>query len=709
MDALMISLKKLQGIVIEVPLTKTEHTHSALVLTLNANLMSLGYCLSQDLFAVLNQLPTEAVEQVGTQLCMKLREFKGAHVQYKPMYPNFPKQVMEASSLELYINALLHYFTQGQWKPVYQANQRRFNFEHVKFREIKAVTVDQFNAVFIGLLESKDSLSAEDKEIVSWFLNQVPLQDLAIPKDIPFSETKCLVAAHYLKQGWAITPFIKTSTDILRIVTQLSGGDVSLAENTKFISLSRPMRKTLVAELERVLNEEDIGRHRNKWVRLFHNLHVGEYSKKVYKLATKVRNGERLQSFYADLEQALVDKNLQLILQLLGTRAGEFGRRLDHVLRIAQDLDYQVQAENHQLFELPLEQMRCHYQQWVVKSFLCRVDAIPTRNLTQLLGHLQTRSAFVEQRLVLPKGQVQEAVMIKQPLEALETELVAELQQGIKASLVKRFATLEPLGKVWIDPALQACPLPSQQRSASTGLFSVARGTQMPLEVGKDTLRFFVYWKGQDIDLSVTFHAEDGSMLEHISYRNLRSDKYQAYHSGDIVNAPKGASEFIDIDIPSTAKQARYVGMNVTVFNGPMFAEHEVCFVGWMAREYPKDNAIYEPATVKQKLDLRQRCRMMIPVVFDLVKRTAIWTDLPITANSYYLGNNVLNSRASIEDKLMAVLHFKNRLSLYDLFTLHAQARGELVATQEEAELVFSMEQGITPFDVNKINAEFLV
>src|SRR5207244_2582694 len=99
------------------------------------------------------------------------------------------------------------------------------------------------------------------------------------------------------------------------------------------------------------------------------------------------------------------------------------------------------------------------------------------------------------------------------------------LINGIKKSLKERFAKLPSLGKVYLDPQLRECPVPSQQRSASKGLFSVARGTRLPFDsrenaLGRlsncefgfsssktaNTLRFFIYWIGQDIDLSASLH-----------------------------------------------------------------------------------------------------------------------------------------------------------------------------------------------------------
>ena len=40
-----------------------------------------------------------------------LKEMKGDHVKHTPMYPNFPKQVMEMEFCDLYRNAMMHYWT----------------------------------------------------------------------------------------------------------------------------------------------------------------------------------------------------------------------------------------------------------------------------------------------------------------------------------------------------------------------------------------------------------------------------------------------------------------------------------------------------------------------------------------------------------------------------------------------------------------------
>jgi len=158
---------------------------------------------------------------------------------------------------------------------------------------------------------------------------------------------------------------------------------------------------------------------------------------------------------------------------------------------------------------------------------------------------------------------------------------------------------------------------------------------------------------------------------------------------------------------------ARYVTMNVLVYAGPSFAEHEECFAGWMTRSKPESNEIYDAKTVEQKVDLRNGTRNAIPVIFDLLERKAIWADVATSRNNQHDyswgGNNVESNRASIENTMQAIATMKNKLSLYELFKLHADVRGTIVENKEDADLVFSMYDGTTPYNIAEINSEYLV
>lgn len=651
-----------------------------------AEMVRLGFVPSSGLMEKLETLPTLDLKNAHQELISSLKKLVGDDVQYEPLYPNFPQQVMDASDAELLINAIVHYLSYGLWRPQYFKLPREVAYEHRKLRTIGVLNEDEFNDIFASLVSSNESLSDFDKQTVEWFI--LSGRELHFPHEIPFKENLCLVAGILLNQGLDVTPLINTATDVLRIAAYLSGGDISLAEPTKFKSLSRSTRRQLTMALEQVASEEDIARYRNRWIKLFHNLHVGDYSNKVYQLAKKVRNNEKIQTFNGRVQDAIDRGKIDQAVQLLQQRPSEFARRLDHLLRLS---DFDKQSE-------------------IVSEFANVANKVPTRTLLQLMGHIKNRHVPEQTRVAFPKGNTQRAVQLPEQ-EPLNEQVVNDLTVAINMVLIDRFSEQDYLGAVWIDPELQYCPVPTQMRSASTGLRQVARGTRLPFgDEDQSTLRLFIYWVGQDIDLSATLHDENFKMIDHVAYTNLRSDVIQAYHSGDIVFAPDGASEFIDINIDQAAKHGRYLAMNVYVFSGPLFADHETVYAGWMTRSKPNSNEVYEPSTVEQKIDVTANSRNNVPVVFDLVERKAIWVDLNVNP-AHFRVNNVLRNRATTEQTVNAIVSMNNKVSLYDLFSLHAASRGAGAETREQADTVFALsgdDATVTPFDIDTINSEYI-
>lgn len=678
----IISIKKLNKLCVLQELVHPENRNSRDALTLNAEMMHLGYIMSERLMNAVCTLGKDSLAKLYNEVIPTLQNIKGADVQYKSFYPNFPKQVMDTSNFELYLNAITHYWSNGVWKPDYEKIPRELAFESSKFIEIDLATKKEVYGIFTTLLSSNSSLSAEDNSFVIWFLDNCA--GLPYPKTIPFKETMCLVAGKLIDTA-GLTNCIKTATDVLRVFTHLSGGDVSLAANTKFKSLPKRQRRRLVTVLESVINEDDISRHKKKWIKAFHSLHIGDYSKqcpKSFAIAKKLRNKERLNSFASKVEEAFAHKDIETLLKLLESRPGDFARRLDHALRIGNELT-------------------------VVHAFNNIADKISTRVLVQLLGHLKARNKN-ESRIVFPKGSISKAVILRDALPKVGEESVATLSLAIQTTLEQRFSNLNALGKTWIDPALSECPVPMQQRNASTGIFSVARGTRLPMS-NKDTLRFFIYWVGKDIDLSATIHDADLSMTGHISYTNLKSNKYKACHSGDIVRAPNGAAEFIDINIVQAVERgARYIVMHVLVFSGPNFSEHKKCYAGWMTKNHPNKGDIFDPKLVEQKIDVTCEAMGTIPIVFDLVERKGIWCDLTVRNLNGFNSNNIENNKASTQETLKSIINIGNKPTLHHLFTMHGKSRGKIVDNQEEADTIFSLNKGITPYNVNEISSEFL-
>ncbi|MCU0494137.1 MAG: TerD family protein [Chloroflexaceae bacterium] len=662
------------------------------------NIERLGFTASATLITHLRTCSVEQLAQLGDVLIPALRELVGAHVAYRPMYPNFPAQVMEADRAELYINAILHYLTHG--RPLYEKKQRKPLLERTDLRVIDCGDDADFRLICTTLLAAKSATSPADRADLAWFFQTYGDDAMTlIPQEVPLREHVALLAALLLRhttRGPALLPrYVKTATDVLRLAVALSDGDVSLATATKFRRLTRPERRVLLELLEASGNTlEDMLRYVEPWKRLGERLHPGEYAARFPRSAAAfdaIRNNRPVATFRSQVEGAIRANHIDAAIAVLRTRPGELTRRLDHLLRQAAQPDV------------------------VVAAFGEVAAQVATPVLLQTLAHFAQRPTMPPLRSFFPKGEVARVQVIANTLPPLDAELCAGVVAICRETLINRFRAQPPLGPVYVDERLRNYPVPLTQRSASKALRTIPRGSRLPLDAG-GTVRFFLWWKeGEvngrptgrvDIDLSAVLYDGHWRYLEHISYTNLKSEKYRAAHSGDIVTAPNGACEFIDLDIESVVRYGgRYVVTSLNSFSGQPYCNLPECFAGWMLRQEPQSGEVFEPQTVQQKVDLAANTRICIPVILDLVARQVIWTDLAL--NNHPRVNNTIEGNQKGMLLMGYALTNLVKPDLYELFTLHAAARGTL-SPRESAQVVFAPDGTVTPFDISVILANYL-
>ncbi|WP_433749077.1 TerD family protein [Paenibacillus amylolyticus] len=667
------------------------------------NIEALGYTFSDELMQAMRQLSKEQFEAVYHQLVADLRVMVGAHVKYTPMYAGFPMQVMQAEEAELYLNAMIHYLTNLTVVYTDQPSVERMPLlEKTDLKVIGLGNKQAFQTLIRQIIEAKGSISETDKKDVDTVLEHAGPEevDAILPAEIPFKENVGFVVASLLKHEKAnidrISPYFKTASDVLRLAVAWSDGDVSLAAASPFRKFKRRERRLLLGLLEQCGSiTEDMLRYKDRWIRLGEILHPSEYKlrySRCEKAFDILRNNKPYSTFNGSVELAFQYRNVWSLIDLLSQRPGEFARKLDHLLRMTEDEVY------------------------VLLAFGEVAAQVSTPVLLQVRQHFAQRNEASDLRVFFPKGNVAKAFGIPNELPELDEAVCQEVVQLCEQALITRFADFPALGKTYIDERLQHYLVPFSQRSASKALRTIVRGSRIPMGEG-DTIRFFSWWKegkvdgtptGRvDIDLSAVMYDENWNYVEHISYTNLRSVKYKAAHSGDIVTAPHGASEFIDLHMPSIVNYGgRYVVTTLHSFTSHPYCNLPECFAGWMMRKKPGSGEIYEPSTVENKIDITADTQIVIPVILDLVERTIIWTDLALTRYPDY-HNNVEGNQKGIVlmGKAMTTLR---KPDLYDLFMLHAKARGELVDTKDQADTIYAVDEGVTPYDIEQIMAEYL-
>ena len=188
-------------------------------------------------------------------------------------------------------------------------------------------------------------------------------------------------------------------------------------------------------------------------------------------------------------------------------------------------------------------------------------------------------------------------------------------------------------------------------------------------------------------------------------------------HSGDITNGGpvdgEGAAEFIDLDIDKALNAgARYAVFNVYNFSDEYFSRMEHAAFGFMTRNDMKSGEIFEPSTVKQRMDLASATTTCIPVIFDLKERVFIWCDMALTADHVragYGGINVESNLPSVVVTCKAMVDVK-KPNLYDLFTFNATARGVITDNPDEADIRFGLDDScdVKPSDIDVIVGKYL-
>lgn len=692
------------------------NSNAAYIGALLKNLESLGYCLSGELIEILYTFSGKELGIFLNNLISNLRKMLGASVSYHPMYPNFPEQVMELSDAELYLNALIHYLTDGKVLPYYEIQERETEILWQKQKVISYGTKEEFTQMMTDLILAKSSISETDQKDLEWYLLHEPNLLEQIPREIPFHEIKAFVCNVLLKRlkiakqeeqeretalvSEILFCYLTTATDVLRLATVSSGGDSSLAVPVRFRQFNRKERRMLLFLLENCKNlTEDMKRYRERFIKLGERLHPGEYYNRYPKTENaffKLRNGIKISTFAGKVEEYFTTYQLEPLLQFLKKRPGEFARRLDRLMRtFKKDQDI------------------------ILKEFEVIADKIATPLLLQIRTHFLNRfkKDTMKERIFFPKGNLAKAHIEENVLPELEEESCRQIVQILEETLIKIYSKREPMGKVYVAPEFCDYLVPFSQRSSSRAFRTVVRGSKLPISEETDFLRVFLYWhdgtERTDIDLAAVVLNEEFIWMDHISYTNLKSQKMNACHSGDIVAAPKGASEFIDIGLQSAQKAgARYIVFTVNAYTQEPFCDLPECFMGYMERHSEwnekyigQRGKLYEPRTVKNKIDLTANTRICIPMTIDLLERKLVWMDMALKHMPSF--NCVENNANNIIATCKALLHCE-RPNLKELLTLHIKARGEEVTEKTEADLCFDLEDGITPFDTEIFLSEYL-
>ncbi|WP_406296437.1 hypothetical protein [Streptomyces sp. NBC_00624] len=583
-------------------------------------LMSVGFKLSADLLEHLSGLTEEMVVDTAARTLDTVREMVGDHVQHNVYFVDFPANVPDTfdfwmrciaesladdGSRESTLVQLRAGLVDLLTLPSYGNYQHTYDEMLAAHDELIATLGDRVTVLHLG--------GVLDDEVTALYLalagsttplGEEGLRDLGAlvghcvngpqPEAIPVRENRVLVNLAHLDADADL--LLDTVTDVLRLACALSDGDVTLVEPTRFRSLSRPVRRALLAGLDALVAAApaklaDVTAHREAFKRLGERLHPHEYPRWPHAADVfAVARGEKeARSFDSRIEELLGANDVTGTAQLLTAAPGKLLRSLDRLLRACRTQDE---------------------RDAVVTAAEQVAPQASGRVLLSVREHFHNRKDEAgELRVFVNRlGRAWVTTDTRQPV------LPPERKRLIAAMDAETRRRLPEPGHLLIDPDVLDVALPLSGRATAAGLGVLPRGSLSPVD--GELLRFFVYWKQTsrttDFDLSALLLNASYGTVCWLSYTALT--QVEGEHSGDITDAPDGASEFINLRLG--AVRGTFIVPQVNIFSGEGFEEVKESFFGFMLRDAEQQGRPFEARTVRMKSELRGPGRVALPLAF---------------------------------------------------------------------------------------------
>ena len=667
---------------INLPTAKNDNR--GLAMSVVSELMQFGYVLSPEAIDMLSSADRVDIISFHDEIISYLKKMTGSNRNYTPFWKGFPQEVMEKSEIELWIHQIVHYMSNGHYEPNEWTKERPTAFEQPKLYTINAGSEDKFLSIFTDLVSVNNSLTLDDLNVIKRFVSEG--YELRFPEVIPFKENLCTLASMGLDVP------VKTTTDVLRIAVGMSGGDISLPrvpakliktnrwssrkemnparELFKFKKFTRSERKYILALLEKsncdvseaVLKDQ-------RWVRLGEVLHPGEYRNqfpKAFMVFNKIRN-EKVQSWYGKLNSEF-NQSFKKGVVFLSQRPGEFMRRMDWMIRST--------GANTSDKEL------------VLNTFANIAPKVSNKVLFEAYNHFEGRRKPVTNRSIMVKGSRSRTTLPDLP--AINESIVNRIQNIINSALASKFSELPALGKVFVDEKLKNIPLPSNMRSASSGLRPIMRGQRIPIgNQNAKVIRAFVHWfdenGNQDIDLTCTFIGM--GKVTHIGWNGRHNSENLGCYSGDIRHKRGACVEYVDIKMSAALKAGyKFAIIDARNYNGRSFETVTDCVAGYMEREHAEANQIFVPATIANCTRLYNESSTTIVSMIDLETQEFIHLDID--------QNGIPVASANFDALMEAVKPYMEapKFSLYDLVMMHVESRGGQLVEADDAETKFNFD-----------------
>lgn len=620
----------------------------------NENLKALGYQLTAEAIILLAADYKE--NQNLTPLYKRVMELEPA-IEVDPMYPNFPKQVLEMSELEYRVNQVLHYATtyglenilnvevKNGWLPeTSELQEREDDFLVADLKTLDYLSPKQVDEVIINNLIGRTERLLPKEAFLAKAV--VVRTDLPI-EEVPFKENIGTIFGDLLLKGSleeryktfeTLETVMKHPGDVLDLVeymvvknrykhfkTSVKRGLVELIEQFSPASIEENFASNRWSN--KFLGKQGKARAINRNIALIDYLSFNRFAKSdtSKKLVAELKSG-LLKSWNQKLEEAYKNEDYAAVLEYLSQRPGVMFRQVNRLVKLGvneKEISSVLKGNSGEL-----------KTQTIVSA------------LNNFSGDDKVKNVFME---VLVNN------LYNKNLEELK---------GKKIYLEEA------------DVSMEHSSIEITDKFEEGGY--ITNGIAIRIPESSELLRFFTYWNDEkriDIDLhGVSLKGED--QVSHVGWNGRRKDE-ALVHSGDITHSD--AAEYIDLDLKRMEKEGiTRVQFNINSYTAVPFSKIDTVFTGLMAISKMKEKVnLFDSKNVIFRHDLESNSTSINYAIIDIENNL-----LKIFGNT----SNETVSSEIMSSTLEPTLSMKKFIGLLIL-----TQGGTLVSNEDEADLVFGL------------------
>lgn len=665
-------------------------------------LANLGFITSPtDLRQMSNETITETIKQA--------RKIVGADRDMVPVYPGFPKQVEELSTMTLLVEQILHYWSGGALLPDYPSIVREGLAIEDALRNARTLRVVSAPAaareLITDLVSNPVAISVDDKELLTAaMLLQKPSIELiveTVKKSRNGENIQSFISAVNKVGGLprtdvalAVIPVVANADVLLRVVLSLftscapiNKGEVlnsekdmlstkeaqrvsnyTLAVNTLadrhtravfMLNVPRPVRRAVIEKLGKVsagYKADSVVGRQMLWRKVMTAVHAYDFnlSEAEKRVADIIHSNVEYKTLNSLIEDAMARREVVTAVELLAEhQPGNLLRRLVSLLRL---------VNNSKEAKLLAKTVRKVGSQSNLTTLISAYNGVIAAN---------DNSARVTRVAGLNNTMVNRSAVVKVEEEYI-TLLCKSLKKAIRDLLAKKAAPVGPVG------VTSSMAVPLVRRDAATTDREMERGADFAVAGEGDTLRIFSHWNNNQsqsgyMDIGLVILDSTFENLAVLTWNSWSSHRDLGTYSGDKNVYPgDSAAEYFDLNLTKVRAKfpnAIYAAMTIQSWSGWPTSKVDI-IAGAMLRSKPDSGEVFDARSVTTAFKPTTDSTQSVPFAVDLRSGKMVWID---SSN----GSTASGTSSTNDDSIGSIVYDeleRPRLTLGELATLWAKA-----------------------------------